>query len=152
MAMKRVAILALAASVFAQMDMGSSDSMTTDSAASTTDLMATSTDAASVTSAVATSSTTSGMDYSYSIPPYNASTKAMTITSSSATVTGMLSMTTTSSSSQMDMGGGTPMGTGSMIMPNATATTSPIPGRGVVNGVSTGLLLVSIVMTALLQL
>ncbi|KAI1178743.1 hypothetical protein F4777DRAFT_575686 [Nemania sp. FL0916] len=45
------------------------------------------------------------------------------------------------------------MGTGGMSMPNATAAASqPIVGNGVVNSVSVGLFLVSVGLTALLQM
>ncbi|KAI3328885.1 hypothetical protein HD806DRAFT_481000 [Xylariaceae sp. AK1471] len=182
MAIKRVAILALAGVAFAQMDSMSGDMNSSSS------MVAVDTSPAADNSAVATTATsgpmgspmdspigvtippvtttdtisavptsiTDNMDYS-SISADNSTSDTMAMADPSVTpsssvmteVTNMSSMTETGSMTTMD---GMLMGTGGMTMPNTTATGQPISGNGVVNGVSIGLFLVSVALTALLQM
>ncbi|KAH9909395.1 hypothetical protein F4778DRAFT_229207 [Xylariomycetidae sp. FL2044] len=71
------------------------------------------------------------------------------MSSAAAATSGMSSMTTvTGSAGSM---GGMPMGTGHG-MGNATMTGAPVPGSGAMTGVSIGIFVVSVALTAMIQL
>ncbi|TGJ85900.1 hypothetical protein E0Z10_g2844 [Xylaria hypoxylon] len=177
MAMKKVAILALAGTAFAQMggmsgDMsgsstpsstpsadGSSDVITTATSSSLVEITnppTTTTDAASgvPTSSNATdvggSSTSADNYYSETITPIvnSSATAGYSLVTDTA---GKSTVIETDSVTITKTGG---IGTGGMSTPNAnpsgSATGSPVSGNAVVNGVSIGLFFASVGLTALL--
>jgi hypothetical protein len=166
MAIKGVVILALAGVAFAQMNgmsggMNNSSSTMVINTTPAADSSVVATTATSdpmdspidspigvtmppmTTTDVASAAPTSMADGNYSSMPADNPTSdtvmvdpSMTLSTSVMTdMTDMTSMTETGSMTTID---GMPMGTGGMIMPNATATTTgkPVSGNGVVNGVS----------------
>ncbi|KAI0003987.1 hypothetical protein F4779DRAFT_600708 [Xylariaceae sp. FL0662B] len=161
MAIKQVALLALAAGAFAQMmddGMGgngvvssgtsptseaTSTSMVTDSSIGVTNPATTATDTAMTTSA-ADEMNTSTMSADYTSETPSASMESVV---SSAGMSDMSSITTVTSNSMM-----VPVGTGGAT-PNATSTRqAPVPGTGAVSGISVGLFVVTVTLTALIQL
>ncbi|KAI8945208.1 hypothetical protein F4801DRAFT_569279 [Xylaria longipes] len=163
MEMKRVAILALAGAAFAQIDTNSSSipGPTTPAAVNTYSISAISVTNPPTTNTVAASSmptsfsTNSSRDWT--TPADNYSSTSLIASSPVMTVTGTVGMPSqpkTNSTTSTHAGG---IGGGGRITPkptsaSATTTGKPLSGDSVVNGVSIGLFLASVTLTALLQM
>ncbi|KAI0553759.1 hypothetical protein F4679DRAFT_530491 [Xylaria curta] len=169
MAVKRVAILALADAAFAQMDMNSSGIpyFTTPSVYSTYAASPITVANPLTITAVASSSVPASSiidsSYDWTMPANNSSSESITaVVGSSVTagspvmtvtnVVGVSPQTKTNSTMSTHAGG---MGGGRTTpkpSTSATATRKPFPDEAVVNGISIGLLLVSVALTTLLQI
>ncbi|KAI2468036.1 hypothetical protein F4781DRAFT_399660 [Annulohypoxylon bovei var. microspora] len=182
MAIKHLAILALAGSVFAQMSSLESAAMSltdisppggTSSASEPTDsstgmsdsLMTTTITESSMAASMSTEMSTSASEMSGESG--SGATPMPTESSMSSTDMGsdMSSMTSDMSSMTSDMASmtsetgtgtgtmaGVPVGTGGAVSNATSSGQTPVAGDAVVNGVSLGLFVVSVALTALIQL
>ncbi|KAI0482906.1 hypothetical protein GGR56DRAFT_622086 [Xylariaceae sp. FL0804] len=129
MAIKQIALLALAGAASAQMqNMGMSSSMTT----STTDMDSTSTAMSPTMTSLMATSVTSAMAASMPV----AASSGMASGSQMSTMNTMVSSSGMAGMSSTMAGAGMPMSTGGMVMPNGTTTGAPVMGSGMVNGIS----------------
>ncbi|TRX97671.1 hypothetical protein FHL15_001426 [Xylaria flabelliformis] len=168
MAVIRFAFLAWAGAAFAQMDMNSSGipDFTTPAAYSTYAASSiTVTNPLTITDVASSSMPTIvNSSYDWATPANNSSSESITaVVGSSATtsspvitvtnVIAVSSQTRTNSTMSTHAGG---MGAGGRSTPkpsiSATTTGKPFPDNAVVNGISIGLLVVSVALTALLQI
>ncbi|KAI0452781.1 hypothetical protein F5B21DRAFT_482310 [Xylaria acuta] len=176
MAMKRVAILALAGAAFAQMDTNSSSvpdstalaAYNTNSgpAISVTNPLTTTTDAASgVPASYSTNSphgsTTPGDNYSSesitavvgsSVTASSPVAPIVTVTDTIGVSSQPKTNTTNTHVGSMGAGGRNTPKPSASASASATTTSKPVSDDGVVNGISISLFLVSLTLTALLQM
>ncbi|KAI0842047.1 hypothetical protein F5Y06DRAFT_166815 [Hypoxylon sp. FL0890] len=163
MAIKHLALLALAGSAFAQMTSLETGAMSLTDISPMTDSTSGSQPTDSSADMSSSSMMTMDSDSATSMPTEMSSWMSASSNANTGEATSMPMESSMSGSTMMDMSSmttdtatmaGMPMSTGGM-MPNATGageTPTPVQGAGIINGVSVGLIALSMALAVLIQL
>ncbi|KAI1208850.1 uncharacterized protein F4807DRAFT_135899 [Annulohypoxylon truncatum] len=161
MAIKHLALLALVGGAFAQTSMDDTATSLTDISPAS-DATATDMSDSMMTTTVTDISATTSVSTEVSVSSSETSSASVTVLTSTLTASSMSSMSSDSMGSDMssmasETGTGTtagvaPVGTGGVASNGTGSGSTPVAGDAVMTGVSVGLFIVSVALTALIQL